>query len=212
MLLAGLLVVSSCVNQQEECGGVASGSFPSGSYVPRQLPLIAGAQDVTLTVQHDAQRAVVTFTKDGQRYRAVYALSGPPPSLGPQPPPRGVIRIQSPLYGQGNCPDAELRGPTIDAIALERDGRVIASAQGAELVSQWNGWKTCDAPFEPETVLGAPDGKGWLLGNQRLELKLARGAFPLPNDVVHVYASGDYRVMGKGFSVEGTGKGSFTVP
>lgn len=197
--------VAGCSRESEDCSPFPAEGFPAGTYLPGSAPLIPGATDVTLTMEA-GNRTVVTFTKDGQRYRAVYALAPPYRSAYPRPAP-GVITFEVRETEQTDC-------PTIDAIELWRDGRIIATAQKAEASRQEFGPWFCDTfSWQPEMVVGAPDGIGVGIGRNRLALKLGRGAIPLAGDVLRVYASGGaYRVTGHDFSAEGHGDGTFYMP
>lgn len=196
--------VAGCSRESEDCSPFPAEDFPAGTYLPGAEPLIPGATDVSLTMQAD-RRAVVTFTKDGQRYRAVYALSELYRWNRPPPVP-GVITIEALDVNQAAC-------TSVDAIELRREGRLIATAQKAELHRLEDGPLGCIAPWDPEDALGPPDGRAIALFRQCIDLKLARGAVPLRGDILHVYASGGpYRLNGHGFTVEGHGNGIFYLP
>lgn len=163
---------SPCPAAPEILPSAGSGAAQTGLLVPQ-------ADEQLLTISAARDYAEYRFKRGGVSYTARYALSRDPPASVLQ---FVFVRRSRPLP---ECASLSGRGPIIDAIEVQRDGRIVSSGENAfEAQARCPGQGLTNKA--PAALNGPPDGNGASLGDAEYGWRLARKVTLQPNDEVIV--------------------------
>jgi hypothetical protein len=210
-------MLSACDDGLPQCGNVEKIQLATGTGAVENGALATGATDQSVAISADRQRLEYTFTLDGKRYTAVYALSET------QPPP--MLRAVSIRRATASLDCATLKnlGPVVDGIEIHRHGRRLANVVSTLIPGPCSGMMSPEKG--PAALNGPPDGQGVSLSSNSFSWSLPWGNALLPGDeisitvlgtstdpyVVHAIADADDTVPGVELGTL-TGSGTVTVP
>jgi hypothetical protein len=210
-------MLPACDDGLPPCGTVQEIRPATGAGAVENGALSTGATDQSVAISADRQRLEYTFTLDGKRYTAVYALSETQ-----APPAHRAVSIRR-ATASLDCATLKNLGPVVDGIEIRRHGRMLANGGSTLFPGPCSG--TMSPGKGPAALNGSPDGQGVSLSTNVFSWSLPWGNALIPGDeisitvlgtsadpyVVHAIADADeiYPLIELG---KLTGSGTVTVP